>query len=487
MGTITRHKCRDYFKGKSDTSPVFSYLELSTLDFDNVEITEPDNYRKILNFYITLFLPGQGVSSVKLNLAPWGDLVKRYKDVANQFKQFLKDLYPDFKTLEEELGQYLYIGITTTGSPSKKKFYYQNVIATPPKLNTAADIDKRLQEHQDKEKKMQEDAAEAAKAEDGTEVKLEDKKLKQITDDTEVKVVSRDLRITPFSTESFELLDIPEEFEKWLDQATALFSYNGIKTPQGIYEAFIAYGGQDIRDENTFGEVPSHVPDTANDLDKLLAKLRRRYIPFDALIFYRVRFLQAQPEAGEPINQYLIRLRKFARPCQWGALHDALILTVMIIHMKDKGLQVRAMMENYTLNQLVSKKAAKEFSEKQVQYINSSNGNGLATIGRVQNNSSNKTCFGCGRAWPHTGDCPAKGKKCYKCDGMNHFAKYCKSKNKDGEQSKKKKDDQPQGNKKKKGKGKFKNKKSIKKAAAGEDTEDEDDETSEDSDGSFSK
>ena len=39
-----------------------------------------------------------------------------------------------------------------------------------------------------------------------------------------------------------------------------------------------------------------------------------------------------------------------------------------------------------------------------------------------------KSCFKCGRSWPHRNDeCPAKGKICTKCRKPNHFAKACKS------------------------------------------------------------
>ena len=31
-------------------------------------------------------------------------------------------------------------------------------------------------------------------------------------------------------------------------------------------------------------------------------------------------------------------------------------------------------------------------------------------------------CRNCGGAYPHTGPCPARGKQCYKCSKLNHFA-----------------------------------------------------------------
>ncbi len=46
------------------------------------------------------------------------------------------------------------------------------------------------------------------------------------------------------------------------------------------------------------------------------------------------------------------------------------------------------------------------------------------------------SCYNCGKAWPHSGECPAKGKVCRKCNKNNHFERVCKSKNNTSEQKK---------------------------------------------------
>ena len=43
---------------------------------------------------------------------------------------------------------------------------------------------------------------------------------------------------------------------------------------------------------------------------------------------------------------------------------------------------------------------------------------------------TSKRCMMCGGAWHQSlAQCPARGKECYKCKKINHFAKHCKSKN----------------------------------------------------------
>ena len=40
-----------------------------------------------------------------------------------------------------------------------------------------------------------------------------------------------------------------------------------------------------------------------------------------------------------------------------------------------------------------------------------------------------RSCYRCGGAWPHEGQCPAMNKKCNKCGRINHFSSVCRSKN----------------------------------------------------------
>ena len=48
----------------------------------------------------------------------------------------------------------------------------------------------------------------------------------------------------------------------------------------------------------------------------------------------------------------------------------------------------------------------------------------------IKRRTVQKSCFRCGRSWPHrNGECAAKGKICTKCGKPNHSAKVCKSVN----------------------------------------------------------
>ena len=42
--------------------------------------------------------------------------------------------------------------------------------------------------------------------------------------------------------------------------------------------------------------------------------------------------------------------------------------------------------------------------------------------------TSHKVCFSCGGDFHHTGECPATGKNCHKCDKVGHFSRCGRSK-----------------------------------------------------------
>ena len=38
--------------------------------------------------------------------------------------------------------------------------------------------------------------------------------------------------------------------------------------------------------------------------------------------------------------------------------------------------------------------------------------------------SGSRTCFNCGGQYPHEDECPAKHRRCYKCESYGHYSKF---------------------------------------------------------------
>ena len=533
---IPPERADEYFDAHpaEDKDVYWDYLRLSTVDWDRLEVTAPEVHESIVNEYIRLFLPDLAVTSIRLNMVNWNKMGLISQDSYKTFKRHILDRIDDIpgdsiREFQKYINQFLFLtwkavpaqgaakDVSGTKTMEKK---LTAMVAEPAPPLTKREIDDRNAGLRKASAEAEEKAKQAVKESTENESKAggggsgsgggggngneENETGSETFQNTRtngpIYIQSKDIKFDPF-IQPRRLLDIPEAFDKWWRQGLIAFQWHGITGDQELYNAFIRFGGPDIDDEDRFGQIPPNVPAGASKLDILMAKLKKRYIPFDPLLYYRVRFFQSKPKPGESIGTYLTRLRKLAFPCQWGDLQDTLILTVLLTSMNDEQMLIRALMDNYSLERLVARKAAKEVTTEQARFM--SNGNGddhEGMIGRTFKGNTKRTeregkeCFNCGREWPHAdGVCPAKGKTCNYCGKDNHFKIKCKKKDTDqknkGGHKKEERSQKKDHPKKSKGKGHGKGKKHIKKADHEDDEKDEEDSDSESqtSDSSFTK
>ena len=185
----------------------------------------------------------------------------------------------------------------------------------------------------------------------------------------------------------------------------------------------------------------------------------------------RDRFFQLR-QSGRTIDQFVTELRKKVKDCEFGTLKDDLMLHVLIRGLDSermrrrlfetdklelpKAIQMCQGMEA-TAADLQSWGEAKNGSPEVVAAVKgtvkesfgyedsegvalvswapndqgSSSRNGAAMGSRTQEswvrrNPKGKGCYKCSRVHKY-GQCPAFGQVCWKCKGMNHFAKQCTS------------------------------------------------------------
>lgn len=550
--SIPPERADEFFEANPDIDrdPYWERLALGTVDWDRLEITMPDLYTTLANEFVRVFMGEQPVTGIRLNMVNYQRLIKEENELYKHYKEFvLQELGQitgtegTIHTLQSALNQFFYVtwkmvpaaGFSkdTKGTKTMQK-QLTAMVTEPAPPRSQEDIQQRnialLKAVKDSEKAAEKAANDAnAKRNEETENAEEgsdkggggsgergngntntipiQETIQNAGFGGPIFVQSKDIKIDPFR-QPRKMLDIPEAFDRWWRQALIAFTYHGIKGDEEIYNAFIRFGGPDIDEEDRFGKTPQNLPPGASKLDILMAKLKKRYIPFDPLLYYRVRFLQSKPKPEEQIGAYLTRLRRLAHPCQWGELTDSLMLTVMLISMSDENMMIRALMDNYTLERLVARKAAKEVTTEQARFMSNGNGHGKESDGIIgkafrgsntrQSNpgkGTTKECFNCGREWPHTdGVCAAKGKTCNYCKKLDHFSIKCRKKEEDkqkGKEDKGKEDRKKQKDYKGKGKGhgKGKSRQSVKKAERDDDDEEEenDDSSSQISDSSFTK
>ena len=130
----------------------------------------------------------------------------------------------------------------------------------------------------------------------------------------------------------------------------------------------------------------------------------------------------------------MVRLRKQARHCNFGAtleenLRDQLIEKLSDVELKKKLLEVN----NITLEAAMDKVRKWEASREQAsQMVTPSQEPGAGT-NAVEENPARGTkgksvCFNCGKEghFAQSKTCPARGRKCSKCGKYGHYASCCK-------------------------------------------------------------
>ena len=188
-------------------------------------------------------------------------------------------------------------------------------------------------------------------------------------------------------------------------------------------------------------------PNETYDAD--IALLDEHFSPQNNIIYERYVFQNDRQNVDENIHQFYIRVKEQAVKCDFGATLDTEIKEQIISATSNNQLR-RYCFHNQvvTLQQLLLLVKSLEDAESQVREIekmtenvgavNSTRQLQLSQLtrfgknapkgGKSSHDSSRKICFQCGGNYPHSRDCPVKGKKCNKYQKEGHFERCCRSK-----------------------------------------------------------
>ncbi|KAK3920529.1 hypothetical protein KUF71_009800 [Frankliniella fusca] len=184
----------------------------------------------------------------------------------------------------------------------------------------------------------------------------------------------------------------------------------------------------------------------------VMAKFEALYADKKNTVYERAKFNRCQQE-GEPVNSFIMDVKRLAANCEFGALKDELIRGRIILDIADEALsqslQLEASLDLEKMHRTVT----------QNSNVVRDNGNGSSgEVNRVINpnrarfrpkqQNQQKTsrqqppskgggggaanrpwiCKYCGKQGRHNKpkDCPAFGKKYHVCKKWNHFASVCK-------------------------------------------------------------
>ena len=183
--------------------------------------------------------------------------------------------------------------------------------------------------------------------------------------------------------------------------------------------------------------------------DAVTALLDGHFSPQNNITYERYVFQNVRQYADENIHQFYICVKGQAVKWDFGATLGTEIRQQIILARNNNKLRLYCFRnQDVTLQQLLLHAKSLEDAESQAREIEKMTenvaavnltrqqqpsqltrfGKDAAKGGESSHDSGRKTCFQCGGNYLHSRDCPAKGKKCNKCQKEGHFERCCRSK-----------------------------------------------------------
>lgn len=185
---------------------------------------------------------------------------------------------------------------------------------------------------------------------------------------------------------------------------------------------------------NTFG----CTPDELGSLDAIKLRFNTYFTPKINLTYERFQFNRMNQEDGEIFDDFLTRIKAQSAKCEFGALHDSLLMDKIVIGIHSETVREQLLaQDDLTLDRVTQKCRASELACKQLRSLKddsstvhaikkNTHSNNRKNKNTSQANSENFDCKRCGtKHGPKS--CPAFNKKCEKCERKGHVAEMCRS------------------------------------------------------------
>ena len=189
-------------------------------------------------------------------------------------------------------------------------------------------------------------------------------------------------------------------------------------------------GSEALEVYNTFEWRPNEVKTVEN----VLKKFEKFCKPKKNVTYERFVLMTRKQSEDERIEDYVKDLRILADSCDYGYLKDSIIKDALVLGIKDNRLRENFLKQpDLNLeNALEMARAAEKAREQSAQIEKDSNKEvmkiSLKSDGSREGYKIVKDCKFCGKEHKMNKKfCPAYGKKCNKCELMNHFSEKCKT------------------------------------------------------------
>lgn len=219
-----------------------------------------------------------------------------------------------------------------------------------------------------------------------------------------------------------------ERWSGWLRRFNRWVSAMKLDSDTQILNTMLTAAGEGIEE---IYSVSAEATDKYADVCKVIAE---HFKPYEDVETQTVKFRQLHQRSNETIEAFMVRLKTAAVSCKFTDLNTQLKLQI-IMGTNSKRVKTKGMQESTALSDLVKYARALEASntnvidvatDKDTISIKQESLNQVSNYKPFKSNKFGDTCKACGFNLPHRGSsCPALGKNCHNCGGIDHFSKKC--------------------------------------------------------------
>ncbi|XP_061170050.1 uncharacterized protein K02A2.6-like [Saccostrea echinata] len=241
--------------------------------------------------------------------------------------------------------------------------------------------------------------------------------------------------------------DAGPKWEKWIERLELLFTGMNIDDTGRRRALLLHYAGERVFD--IYNAEKEDSPTTYVGTKQVLSTY---FSPRKNIQMAVYKFRNCKQSGTQTLDEYVTELRRLSKDCEFNDVNKE-ILSQIIQHCRSNRLRRRALREpDMTLQNLMDLGRAMEVAETQAQTMEEQSERAVNFVNKprvkFKNRQSEKpkgqskctavsaavanTCRNCGGPYPHTAECPAKGKQCRYCKKLNHFEKVCRSKKSNG-------------------------------------------------------
>ena len=185
--------------------------------------------------------------------------------------------------------------------------------------------------------------------------------------------------------------------------------------------------------------------DEMKDPKTILHKLQDHFLPVRNILYERYVFHNTDQLAHETIDEFVIKLRQLAEPCQFGILEDEMVRDRLVLGRKDstartrlfreKDCDLKKAIESLRISEATSeqlKRIERDETQEPINFVKKETTNKFDAHKQHTESKKNNSfemqvkdgqqCRYCGGR--HERDkkkCPAFGKTCRRCGKFNHF------------------------------------------------------------------